>query len=68
MIDHPNIHMRWTDSAEKRRWMHSLAMLLKIMGESAILKTDREREDYKFVRARLKQEFDSERLTWPFDE
>jgi hypothetical protein len=21
MIDHPNIHMRWTDSAEKRRWM-----------------------------------------------
>jgi hypothetical protein len=37
-------------------------------GGNAILKTDREREDYKFVRARLKQEFESERLTWPFDE
>jgi hypothetical protein len=68
MIDHPNIHMRWTDSAEKRHWMHSLAMLLKIIGESAILKTDREHEDYKFVRPRLKQEFESERLTWLFDE
>jgi hypothetical protein len=43
-------------------------MLLKIMGESVILKTELEREDYKFVRARLKQEFESERLTWLFDE
>ena len=68
MIDHPDIHLRWVNSAEKRRWMRSLAMLLQVMEDSAILKTDREREGYKFVRARLKQEFEFERLTWPLDE
>jgi hypothetical protein len=41
MINHPNIHMRWGNSAEKRHWMRSLAMLLKVMEDSAILKTDR---------------------------
>ncbi len=41
MIDHPNIHMRWGNSAEKRRWMRSLAMLLQVMEDDAILKTDR---------------------------
>jgi hypothetical protein len=44
MIDRPNIQMRWGNSAEKRRWMRSLAMLLKVMEDSAILKTDREHE------------------------
>ena len=68
MIDHPNIHMRWGNSAEKRRWMRSLAMLLKVVEDSGILKTDRERERYKLVRDRLKQEFEYERLTWPVDE
>ena len=68
MIDRPDIQMRWGDSAEKRRWMRSLAMLLKVMEDSAILKTDREREGYKLVRDRLKQEFEYERLTWPLDE
>jgi len=35
---------------EKRRWMHSLALLLEIIGDnSAILKTDREREEYNSV-------------------
>jgi hypothetical protein len=69
MTDNSNIQMRWTDSAEKRRWMHSLAMLLEIIGDnSAILKTDREREEYNSVCARLKQEFESEGLTWPLDE
>ena len=49
--------------------MHSLALLLEIIGDnSAILKTDREREEYKLVCARLKQEFESEHLTWPLDE
>ena len=67
MIDRPqrpHIHFRWVDSAEKRRWMRALAMLLQVMEDSAILKTDREREG----RARLKQEFEFERLTWPLDE
>ena len=67
MIDHPNIHMRWGNSAEKRRWMRSLAMLLQVMEDNAILKTDEEREGYKLVRARLRQEFEYERLTWPLD-
>jgi hypothetical protein len=26
MIDRPHLHMRWADSAEKRRWMRSLAI------------------------------------------
>ena len=68
MIDHPNIHMRWGNSAEKRRWMRSLAMLLQVMEDSAILKTDGQRDGYKLVRTRLKQEFEFERLTWPLDE
>ena len=68
MIDHPNIHMRWGNSAEKRRWMRSLAMLLQVMEDNAILKTDEEREGYKLVRARLRQEFEYERLTWPLGE
>jgi hypothetical protein len=68
MIDHPDIHLRWVNSAEKRRCMRSLAMLLQVMEDSAILKTDREREGYKLVRTRLKQEFEYERLTWPLDE
>lgn len=67
MIDHPEIHMRWGNSAEKRRWMRALAMLLQVMEDGDILKTDREREDYKLVRTRLKQEFEYERLTWPLD-
>ena len=49
--------------------MHSLALLLEIIRDnSAILKTDREREEYKLVCARLKQEFESEGLIWPLDE
>jgi hypothetical protein len=52
----------------QRRWMRALAMLLQVMEDSAILKSDREREGYKLVRARLKQEFEFERLTWPLDE
>jgi hypothetical protein len=68
VIDHPAIHMRWGNSAEKRRWMRALAMLLEVMEDGDILKTDREREDYKLVRTRLKQEFEYERLTWPLDE
>jgi hypothetical protein len=67
IIDHPNIHMRWGNSAEKRRWMRSLAMLLQVMEDNAILKTDAEREGYKLVRTRLRQEFEYERLTWPLD-
>jgi hypothetical protein len=55
MIDHPNIHMRWGDSTEKPRRMRSLAMLLQIMEDSDILKTDRDRERYKLVRARLEK-------------
>jgi hypothetical protein len=65
----PTVHMRWVNNAEKRRWMHSLAMLMEVIGDNrAILKTDREREEYKAVCARLKQEFDNEHLTWPLDE
>ena len=67
MIDRPNIHRRWGDSAKKRRWMRSLAMLLQVMEDSAILKTDREGEGYQLVRDGLKQEFEFERLTWPLD-
>jgi hypothetical protein len=67
VIDHPEIHMRWGNSAEKRRWMGALAMLLQVIEDGDILKTDREREDYKLVRTRLKQEFEYERLTWPLD-
>jgi hypothetical protein len=69
MTDNSNIQMRRTDPAEKRRWMHSLALLLEIIGDnSAILKTDREREEYKLVCARRKQEFEFQHLTWPLDE
>ena len=68
MIDHSAVQMRWIDSAEKRRWMRALAMLLEVMKDSDILKSDRQREGYKLVRARLKQEFEYERLTWPLDE
>ena len=68
VIDRPDIHLRWVNSAEKRRWMRSLAMLLRIMEDSAILRTDGEREGYKLVRDRLKQECEYERLTWPLDE
>ena len=68
MIERPNIHMRWGNSAEKRRWMRSLAMLLDVVEDSAILKSDHERKRYKLVRDRLKQEFEYERLTWPVDE
>jgi hypothetical protein len=49
--------------------MHSVAMLMEIIGDnSAILKSDREREEYKSVCARLKQEFENEHLTSPIDE
>ena len=68
MIDRPHLHMRWADSAEKRHWMRSLAMLFQVTEDSTILKTDRQREGYKLVRTRLKQEFKFERLTWPLDE
>jgi hypothetical protein len=47
--------------------MRSLAMLLQVMEDNAILKTDDEREGYKLVRTRLRQEFEYERLTWPLD-
>ena len=57
MIDHSAVQMRWIDSAEKRRWMRALAMLLQVMKDSDILRTDRQRAGYKLVRARLKQEF-----------
>lgn len=61
--------MRWINTAEKHRWMHSVAMLMEIIADnSSILKTDREREEYRAVCARLKQEFEYERLTWPLDE
>ena len=52
MIDRPNIHMRWGNSAEKRRWMRSLAMLLDVVEDSAILKSDPDRKRYKLVRDR----------------
>jgi hypothetical protein len=69
MTEETSVHMRWVNTAEKHRWMHSLAMLMEIIGDnSAILKTDREREEYKAVCARLKQEFERDRLTWPLDE
>jgi hypothetical protein len=63
MTDNSHIQMLWTNTAEKRRFMHSLAMLLEIIRDNtAILKTDREREEYNFVCARLKQEFEFEDL------
>lgn len=68
MIDHPNVHMRWIDSAEKQRWMRSLAVLLQVIEDSDALRTDSERADFKLVRSRLQQEFEYERLTWPLDE
>jgi hypothetical protein len=69
MTDEATFQMRWVNNAEKRRWMHSLAMLMEVIGDnSAILKTEREREEYKAVCARLKQEFEHEGLTWPLDE
>jgi len=68
MIDHSVVHMRWIDSVEKRRWMRALAMLLQVVQDRDTLKTEREREGYKLVRARLKEEFEYERLTWPLDE
>jgi hypothetical protein len=64
-----HLEMIWTTNVEKRRFMRSLAMLLEIIRDNnAILKTDREREEYNFVCARLKQEFEVEDLTWPLDE
>jgi hypothetical protein len=49
--------------------MNSLAMLMEVIGDnSTILKTDREREEYKAVCVRLKQEFEREDLTRPLDE
>jgi len=68
MIDHYVVHMRWIDSVEKRRWMRALAMLLQVVQDRDTLKTEREREGYKLVRAHLKEEFEYERLTWPLDE
>ena len=69
MTDESPVHMRWVNTAEKHRWMRSVAMLMEIIADnSVILKTDREREEYKSVCARLKQEFENERLTWPLDE
>jgi hypothetical protein len=69
MTEDSPVHMRWVNTAEKQRWMHSVAMLMEIIGDnSAILKSDREREEYKSVCARLKQEFENEHLTWPLDE
>ena len=69
MTDEAPFQMRWVNNAEKRRWMNSLAMLMEVIGDnSTILKTDREREEYKAVCARLKQEFEREGLTWPLDE
>ena len=62
------VHLRWENSREKRRWMLALAKLLQVMEDRDVLVTDREREMYKLVRARLKQEFEFERLTWPVDE
>ena len=61
MINHPDIHMRWGNSAEKRHWMSSLAMLLT--GGQRHPQDRPEREGYKLVRERLKQEFEHERLT-----
>ena len=46
MIDHSAVQMRWIDGAEKRRWMRALAMLLEVMKDSDILKSDRQREGY----------------------
>ena len=62
------VHLRWENSREKRRWMLALAKLLQVMEDRDVLVNDREREMYKLVRARLKQEFEFERLTWPVDE
>ena len=52
MIDRPHLHMRCADSAGKRRWMRSLAMLLQVMEDSAILKTDRRSRTQAGVRVR----------------
>jgi hypothetical protein len=68
MIDHSAVHMRWIDITEKQRWMRSLATLLEVMEDSDILKTERQREAYKSVRGRLKQEFEVEGLTWSVKE
>ena len=68
MIDHPAVHMRWIDIAEKQRWMRSLATLLNVIEDSDALKTDHQREAYNSVRGRLQQEFDSEGLTWSVEE
>ena len=68
MIDYAAVQMRWINSAEKHRWMHALAMLLQVMEDNDILKTDRQRDGYKLVRARLKREFEYDHLTWPLDE
>jgi hypothetical protein len=68
MNDHLAVHMRWIDIAEKQRWMRSLATLLEAMEDSDILKTERQREAYKNVMGRLKQEFESEGLTWSVEE
>jgi hypothetical protein len=67
MINRPT-QMRWIDSAEKRRWMRALVILLELVKDSDILKTDRQRDCYKLVRAHLKLEFEHERLTWPLDD
>ena len=69
MTEENPVHMRWVNNEEKHRWMHSLALLMEIIGDnSAILKTDREREEYKAVCARLKREFEHDGLTCPLDE
>jgi hypothetical protein len=65
---HPNIHMRWTETADKHRWMRSLATILDAIDRGAILKSDRERETFKLVRERLEREFEFEHLPWPLDE
>jgi hypothetical protein len=51
-----------------RSLLRICVLLETIRDNSAILKTDREREEYNRVCARLKQEFESESLTWPLDE
>ena len=68
MIDHPAVHMRWIDVAEKQRWMRSLATLLNVIEDSDALKTDHQLEAYNSVRGRLEQEFEAEGLTWPVEE
>jgi hypothetical protein len=60
----------WRRSLARRRAavVAATRLLLQVMEDSAILKTDRQREGYKLVRTQLKQEFEFERLTWPLDE